>query len=411
MAYLISCGKLGKNHIIYPIIAIIIIIIRNYIFFETKMYLNLIPQHFIKIIVKSFGKSLAIIPFIIFKKGVRYSIKVDANSGNGKLHNKDYIYKFTEISKIQRKKKYFVLSFNLIISLLFEILSCYLKNDNEKLFSFWVFSIIYIWILSYFILKNKLYRHHYFSILIIVLLGIIVNLINSKGSKFDSINVIMALSTDILFSLNLVINKYLIDNLLFTEYQICFYEGFFCIIPSIIALVIFTKYNIGDNNDFYDYYDKIDGEEIFILILSPITHLIVYLFSLMTIKYFTVFHIFVILIVNEGNFYIYSLSQWRLYANLILYLFIIFMFLIFNENIEVNCFGLEKYTKRNIIRRASKDYLKNKDCYKINDKDKEYNLENSFDEYNEKASDENIIEIGRFRFDFSNTEITEGLNL
>ena len=232
-----------------------------------------------------------------------------------------------------------------------------------------------------------------------------------EGSKIDFINVIISFSTDILFSLNLVINKYLMDNLLFTEYQICFYEGLFCLIPSIIALAIFTKYNIGDNNDFYDYYDIIDGEEIFVIIFLSITYLIVYLFSLKTIKYFTVFHIFVLLIFNEGNFFIYSLSEWRIYVNLILYLFFIFMFLIFNENIEVNCFGLEKYTKRNIINRASKDYLKNKSCYKIDDKDKENNLENSLDESNEKSNDENIVEIGRFKFDLSDTEITEGLNI
>ena len=104
MVHLISCGKLDKKYIIYPIIAIIVIIIRNYFFFETKMFLNIVPQHFIKIIIKSFGKSLAIIPFFIFKKGVDYSIKVDASSGNGNLHKKDYIYIFTELSKIQKKK-------------------------------------------------------------------------------------------------------------------------------------------------------------------------------------------------------------------------------------------------------------------------------------------------------------------
>ena len=121
MAYLIRWGKLDKKHIIYPIIAIIIIIIRNCFFFETNMFSNLVPQHLIKVIIRSFGKSLAIIPFVIFKKGVDYSIKVDESTDSGKLYNKEYIYKFTEISKIQKKKKYFVLSFSLIISLLFEI--------------------------------------------------------------------------------------------------------------------------------------------------------------------------------------------------------------------------------------------------------------------------------------------------
>ena len=256
-------------------------------------------------------------------------------------------------------KKYFVLCFNLIIIFIFELLSCYIKNDNEKLFSFWIFAIIYIWILSYFILNNKLYRHHYFSILIIILLGIIINIVNGKGKKIDINNILITLSADIFLSLNVVINKYLMDNLFFTEYQISFYEGFFALIPSIIGLAICTKFDIGDKNDFFDYYHIIDKKEIFAIIFSSITLLISYLFCLMTIKYYTVFHIFIFFIINEGNFYIYSLSQWRLYVNLILYLFFIIIFLIFNENIELNCFGLQKYTKRNIIKRANKDYIKN----------------------------------------------------
>ena len=383
MTYLISCGKLEKKHIIYPIIAIIILIIRNYFFFETTMFGNLNSQHFIRIIVNSFGKSLAIIPFLILKKGVHFSIKVTPSTESGKIYKKQYFYSFTEISKIQKKKKYFVLSFNLIIIFVFELLSCYIKNDNEKLFSFWIFAIIYIWIMSYFILSNKLYRHHYFSILIIVFIGIIINFINGKGNKILINNFLIPLLADILFSLNIVINKYLMDNLFFTEYQICFYEGFFGLIISIIGLTICTKFNIGDDNDFFDYYDIIDEDEIFVIVFSSITLLISYLFTLMTIKYYTVFHIFILLIFNEGNFYIYSFSQWRLYVNIILYIFFIFMFLIFNENIELNCFGLQKYTKRNIIKRANKDYSKNKDCDEILDNDKDDNLENSFDEFKE----------------------------
>ena len=102
MAYLISCGKLDKKYIAYPTIAIIVLIIRNYFFFKTKMFKNLVSQHFIKIIINSLGKSLAIVPFIFFKKGVHYSIKVDETNENGKLYTKQYIYSFTEISKIQK---------------------------------------------------------------------------------------------------------------------------------------------------------------------------------------------------------------------------------------------------------------------------------------------------------------------
>ena len=40
---------------------------------------------------------------------------------------------------------------------------------------------------------------------------------------------------------------------------------------------------------------------------------------------------------------------------IIVQLFILILLLIFNEIIEINCFGLSKYTKKNIISRAEKE--------------------------------------------------------
>ena len=172
-------------------------------------------------------------------------------------------------------------------------------------------------------------------------------------------------------------------------------------------MAVFTKYNIGDNNDFFKYYDSINNKEIFAIIFSIISQLIIYLFGLITIKYYTVFHYLILLIVNEGNFYNYSLKEWRFYINLILYIFFIFMFLLFNENIELNCFGLEKYTKRNIIKRANKDYVKsNNENYKdLSDSDN--NIDNIIENPEKKTNNEKIMEIGRFKFDFSDYEIIE----
>ena len=394
MACPITFEKLETKHIIYPIIAIIFLIIYNYFIYKTKIFKNIVTQHFIKIVFKSFGRSLAIIPYLLFKKEIN---GVGSSSINEKLYKKDYIYIFAEIFKIKKKIKYFIISLNMIISFLFEILVSYLNYEKDVFFSLWVFEIIYVWIFSYFLLNNKLYRHHYLSIVIIVILGIIINIINKK-KDFDLNNLIISLGVDILFSLNIVINKYLIDTLSFTEYQICSYEGLFCLILSIIGLIIFTEFNIGKENDFFEYYDKIDGKEIIPIFIWSICHLIIYLFSLMTIKYYTVFHIFLLLIVNEGNFYLYSLSQWKLYVNLIVYTFIFIMFLVFNENIELNFFGLKEYTKNNIIKRANIDYTKNKDNKdQDNDDLNDIYFENSF----EKSNNEHSIEFGRYKFNIS----------
>ena len=236
------------------------------------------------------------------------------------------------------------------------------------------------------------------------MLGVIINVINGRGKDINYINILITLLVDILFSFNLVVNKYLLDNILFTEYEICFYEGFSSLIVSSICLAIFTKYNFGDNNDFFEYYNIIDNKEIFAIIFSTISQLIVYLFGLITIKYYTVFHYLIFLIFNEGNFYNYSLSQWRLYVNTIIYILFVFMILLFNENIELNCFGLEQFTKRNIIKRANKDYMKNSE--NCNGSNNNNNIESIIDNSEkEKTNNENVIEIDRFRFDLSDYEI------
>ena len=401
MVFIISCGKVDMKHILYPIIPIIILIIRNYFFFKTDVFKNIRIQHFIKVIVISLGKCLAIIPFLIFKKEINHLKGVINPEKLEKNSEKENIQKIT---KIKKKKKYYIFSLNIIINFAHDILGSYIKLDKQKFYSFWIFDMIFVCILSYFIFNNKLYRHHYFSIIIILILGIIMNIINGKGKKINYNNLLIMLFISILSSFNLVINKYLMDNLLFIEYEICFYEGFSCLILSIIGLIIFTKYNIGNNDDFFEYYDLINTKEIIVIILSSISQLIISLFGLMTIHYYTIFHYFIFFIFNEGDYYSYSLSKWKLYINLILYVLFLFLILVFNENFELNCFGLEKYTKINIIKRANEDYITNsEDNDETNDNDNDSIIEKISD----KTIKKKIIEIGRFQFDFSDSEFME----
>ena len=406
MACPISFGKIDTKHIIYPIIPIIILIIQNYFVYKTEKLNNIGMHQLVKIIVKSFGKSLAVIPYLLFRKEINHSLKINAFTKENLIYKKEYYKKIIIKNEILKKRKYFIILLNIVMNFGYEILICnFTEIKEEKFFSLWIFDIFYIWGFSYFILEYELYRHQYLSIIIITILGIIINIINGLNTNFHTNNFIITLWADILFSLNIVISKYLMENLLFTEYEICFYEGFFSLIISIICLAIFTNIEINSGiiiykekkyiDNFYHYYDSINTEEIVVLILALIAQLIVYLFGLITIKFYTVFHIFILLIFIEGDFYRYPLKDSKLYVNIILFLFLLIMILVFSENIELNCFGLQKYTKKNIIRRASTDYLNDNDDLNDNIND------SSNDNVNEKANNENIIEIERFRFDFS----------
>ena len=123
---------------------------------------------------------------------------------------------------------------------------------------------------------------------------------------------------EIQYSLNIVINKHLMDNLFCTAYEICFYEGFLCLVSSIICLIIFTnkEMNIGkiiNHNkkyidNFYSYFDNFNIKELFVFFFQAFVHLTTYLLCLLTIKHYTVFHIFILLIFDEGNFFEYVVN-------------------------------------------------------------------------------------------------------
>ena len=355
MACPISFGKIDKKHFIFPIIAIILLTTRNYFAKFSKKLKDIEDHIFIKLISKSFGKSLALIIFLLFRKKIRYTDQKKEIAENNKNYNKEYFENFLEKTAKLKRKKYFIIFFNMVLSLCFDILVCFFsKIKYERYFSFWIFDIFYIWVFSYFILHTKLYRHQYLSIIIITILGIAINIINESHKEFKINNLLPNLIIDILFSLNLVINKYLMDHLLFSEYEITFYEGIFSLIISIICLAIFTNIDINRGrvkyngkkyvDNFYDYYDSLNIEKILIFIILIISLLIIYLFKLMTIKHYTIFHIFIILIFNEGEFFIYEEKmKSNLYKNIIIYALLLFMILVFTENIEINCFDLQKY--------------------------------------------------------------------
>ena len=109
MVCLISLGKIDKQHIIIPIIALILLIVQNYFVYKSDK-LEFIGKHqFIKLIAMSFGKSLAIIPFLLFRKDLGYSDEVNSVSKNKNIYTKEYCENYLE--KMERIKSKNILLF------------------------------------------------------------------------------------------------------------------------------------------------------------------------------------------------------------------------------------------------------------------------------------------------------------
>ena len=362
---LINYGKVDKN-IIFPIISIIFIILENTIYNKFNILDNFYSHIFMICIGQSFGKILSFIPLIILNI-INKNLSEENQIINDKLvYRKEYYEKYKSI----KYKKY-------VLIILFSILNCLINILYYRVmltveFDYWLLDIIYIIIFSYFILKIKLYKHQYLSILIIFIAGITLNIINSLKAKLDYIIILLSLLTEIVYCLNIIADKYLMEYTFCSPYEICFYDGIISLIIFIIALAISTNTEIKEDDyavnykgkfyvdNFYDYYDKFNTKELFLLIFEIIYYFTYYLFPLITIQNYTAYHYLIILIFDfEVTFLIDFKIKWKFFLNIILFALILFMLLVFNEIIEINCFGFQKNTRKSISERAELDLLNN----------------------------------------------------
>jgi len=362
MKFCLSLGKIGKN-IIFPLISCMIIILEYSFLYK---YIDNISSHkFVYLICQSLGKCLSIIPYIIQKRMSKNISKEILVKDNKLLYKKGYYEKYKNITL----KKYFFLLINSIIKVTFNFFYFHIFLKVSE-FSFWILNTILLTLFSYLILKEEIQSHHYLSITTIVILGIILNAINLYGKvEIGILDIIVNIIRDTIFSLNIVLKKYLIEYLFCSVYEILFYEGLFSLIIFIIFLSLSTNININSDSkicyvvyndlcyvdNFFSYYNNLDRKEIFIFFLVMIYYLFYFLFCLLTIKHFNVFYYLIILLSEEKIMYNYDIETWKIFTNLVIFIIVFFMTLVFLEIIEFNCFGLQNNTKKSINERAQSE--------------------------------------------------------
>ena len=372
MVNFINCGKIDKN-ILFPIITIICIIIENITFNKTNILDNFYRHIFIICIVQSLGKTLSIIPFFILIKKNKNLIQENPIKNKKSLYKKEYYEKF---KRIKFKKFFLIISFSLfnyIINLLYYRVMIKIGID------FWLFDIIFIILFSCVVLNIKLYKHQYISTLIIFIAGIILNLINLIKKEISYINILLSFFTEIIFCLNIVVNKYLMEYTFCSPYEICFYDGIISLFLFLITLIVVTNVQIGEDeyaveykdkfyiDNFFDYYDIFNITELFIFLFETFYYFIYYLFPLIIIQNYTACHYLVILIFDFEVTFLFDFEiKWRLFLNILLFVIIFFMLLVFNEIIEFNCFGFENNTKKNISQRAVLESINSNDINEDN---------------------------------------------
>lgn len=358
MKFFLSIGEIDKN-IIFPILGgvlkCIIRIILNYsILLDHPLILSL---------YSSLGMSLSFILLIIYYYKNKNTENTNNNSSKIKKKDNDknkssrFELVYNDLFKIISHDKYKFIFLTSLMDFILTILICNFCI-NIKI-NMWICDIIFMSLFSYYFFQIKIYKHHIISIIIIFITGFILDIITGHYDYIldEIIPIIIKFFGEIIFSFSIIINKYTMEKKFSSPYEICFYQG-------IITLVLYSIFSIFSNifnflDNFSDYKKNFDLQELFISIVVIIIQFAHNLFILITIRNYTSCHIMIIIVIGELAPHILKLVHEENISIIIIIglIFILFMTLIFNEIIEVNCFGLNKNTKKNIGKRAIEEGL------------------------------------------------------
>ena len=350
MKFCLGLGLVDKN--------ILYIIVGGLIYFFMTLYLgeivisNIFDHSLVMNLASSLGLMLSFIPTIIYKiknKEMKCCKCCKKDLRNNLVYN-DY-YKNIRCGKY----KLIILS-SLIDFTQSIIIDAFIKINEIFMFEF---ELLFISLFSFIIFKSKLYLHHYLSIILIICVNISLDiyLSNFNFDNFDKvISMILKFISEILLSLVFVIDKYIMEKKFSSPYELCFFHGTINFILGLICLSFSRE--IGLDN-YEEFFLNPSFEKFWAFIIIMLSQFIINLFILIINKNTSPCHIIIILIIGQFAPYVRALTiDTKNSIILIIGLSILFFLtLIFNEIIEIKCFGLQKNTKKNIALRAEMDRL------------------------------------------------------
>ena len=358
----ITFGKIDKKLLI-PVIGGLVTLIYKYIVKYNPKYKIATQNPFLLDIYAAFSMILAIIPHLILKN----RSKKDSNNQRKLIeHSKlnielivdDYdIFDRTKFAKF--RFIFYSTVFDFAQSLLYSLFA--LNNS----FNLWNFDILLFSLFSYLMLKTKLYRHQYISMIIIIILGFGLNI--TEAYKDDTENtssafeITMIFISEMCYSLSIVIIKYNMEKNYCGPYEVCIWEGAIGFIINLICLIAFnlsglTIDGIKYPDNIIEYVENFNYNDFIVCFTITIAHFFVNTSLLLTCHYFTPTHTLIIFIIKDCHLYLRSSENVFLNISGFLILILIALsFLIFIEIIEINICNISYNTKKNIEIRSRKE--------------------------------------------------------
>ena len=377
----IGLGKINSNLI--PIIIGCIFCFLNRLLNQyegTKLFENVMLTN----IFISFSDIFTIIPYIIFKirsKKIYKPENKEVIPNETKETKFEFLYEETyDIEdEVEGKGKFIVLIGVIFFVNYFIFVYIFALKTNT-----WIMYILFTSIFYYLFFKSKLYRHHYLSIVIILIIGLVIDFVEGNTQKDFTKNfklILLSFLRVILLSLNYVLIKYTMEKKYASPYEIGFFNGLINLILFIIGAVIdnfFIK-----KFEYKEYFDNFNGKELLVVLGLMISQFGIYISLFIIDKKDTPCHIFIVFVFGQLAYY-YKLTEISI-VSIICLILILFFSLIFNEIIELNFLGLSQNTRKNIINRANIEvegalFVKNEALegnYETQKDGKEIEMENS----------------------------------
>ena len=220
-------------------------------------------------------------------------------------------------------------------------------------------------------------KHQIIPLIIIFLLSLFLMLYNPlKIERFKdlyNINLLIYIIIFLFMGFELVFIKYLVDTLFINKFLILAIKG-------ILGTIIFIIINLTTNkNDYYNFFDKLLsfqydlGNENFYLsfkIFYVITSCFLQYLKIVIVNKFDEMHFLSTLMITDIFYFpLYCIERFSVqnfkistvdtfYINVLIGVINTILMLIFNEILELNFCGCNKYLRKNIIRRESLEIIK-----------------------------------------------------
>ena len=330
--------KLYKLMLGFSLACFTIYIFRNIPIFKFE------GSEYLRNYIQNIGQILVIIPYlvnILFFNNKKIEIK------NNKTKNK--------------KKDYILFVLIIIIKFLGSLISSFLKYKRQSEFLFFDYIsdiniLLFLTLLIKFSSDSKIYKHKLLSVIMTVILIIADEILSFK------LEYIFFFYSSFLLSIYYFYQQTLIRTQNISFYIFCSLFGLIDFIVNIIIGNIFYYYSFNEKliliSEFYR--EQLLKNFFFILLkslLPIICYIIIYIIFYYIIFNYTIIHAFIINIIFDlcEILLFYHLNLDGQIPALITFFFVLFNYAIYIEILELSCCGLNKNTRRNILKRIKEE--------------------------------------------------------